>query len=199
MGNMWFTSDSHLMSTGTIIRENRPFKTSIAFDRYVIDLWNKQVEEDDVIYHLGDFTDYKDDVSQSWREGLKYVKYIKCDVVLVIGNNEQRIIDNVYDGSFDSFRNYCINIGFKDVVKDKILEIDDNTYYYLHHLPSKYKKGYINLFGHVHKAIGLYSDLGFNVFCDLNYFQLYSLDDINTLIGTKNDYWIKDKEVNYKI
>lgn len=199
MANIWFTSDSHFLSLGTVILENRPFKSAIAFDKHVIDLWNRQLEEDDVLYHLGDFTDYKDDVSKSWREGLKYVSHIKCDVILLIGNQEKKIIDNCYNGNFESFRNYCLNIGFKDVIKDKILEINDDTYLYLHYLPSKYKKGFINLFGNVHRTIGLYSDLGFNICCDLNHYQLYSLDDIMELTKTKHNIWSKDKEINFKV
>ena len=43
----YFTSDTHLGSIHAIIRENRPFKNSKSFDKYIIKLWNKQTTKQD--------------------------------------------------------------------------------------------------------------------------------------------------------
>ena len=54
----------------------------------------------------------------------------------------------------------------------------------------------MNLFGHSHRAIGLYTPYGFNVGCDLNHFRLYSENDIAHLLYMKNEYWDKDANIN---
>lgn len=198
MGDIWFTSDTHFMGPKCLLRENRPFKSIYAFDCYVLKLWDSQVSEDDIIYHMGDFVEYSSvgNNIQSWREGIAYVQNIKCNVVLIIGNNEEGIIQDFFDGDFESFRSYCIHQGFNDVCKNKYLEIDDANCFYLVHKPSEHKDGVINLFGHVHRITGLYKPFGLNVNCDLNHFYLYDLMEIERLLKNKKEYWDNDKDIN---
>lgn len=190
---IFFTSDTHFSSIHAIIRENRPFKNFRAFDKHVIKLWNKQAGVDDIIYHLGDFVNYNDKENNSWQMALKLVKKIKAKVILVIGNNEERIIQN-YFKNFDDFKNYCISLGFYDVLKNQHIKIAD-TNIYLTHYPKNHKQGYVNLFGHTHRATGLWKSYGLNVGCDLNHFKLYSEKDILKLLKHKEDYWDKDENV----
>jgi calcineurin-like phosphoesterase family protein len=194
MSKIWITSDSHFNSLSTIVKENRPYKTANAFDKAVIGIWNNQVEEEDAIYCLGDFSYYVNDLAKTWRVGLGYVQYINCDVILIIGGEEEKIIKEYFKNDFNSFRNYCLTLGFRDVLKDKILEVDDKVYY-LNHYPSKHKKGCINLFGHVHRAAGIYAPFGLNMCCDLNHYSLYDLEGINELMETSEKFWKTDKEL----
>ena len=53
----------------------------------------------------------------------------------------------------------------------------------------------LNLFGHSHKAMGLYKSFGFNIGCDLNNYNLYSEDDIMFLLGKKSKFWDKDENL----
>ena len=57
----------------------------------------------------------------------------------------------------------------------------------------------INLFGHSHRACGLYKPFGFNIGCDLNHFRLYSEKDIEFMLFMKNKYWDNDKNLNMKL
>ena len=197
MRDIWFTSDTHFMDMNCLIRENRPFKSVYAFDRHVLKLWDSQISEDDTLYHLGDFTGHRlgNKSDKAWREGLAYVQNIKCDVVLIIGNNEQAIIDDFYSGNIEPFRTYCLNLGFKEVCRNKILDIDDNTCYYLTHKPSDHKKGMVNLFGHLHRSTGFYKPFGLNLSCDLNHFYLYDMMEVQRLLEQKGQYWEKDRDV----
>ena len=188
---LFFTSDTHFGSNQIIIRENRPFKNYKNFKKYIIKLWNKQSKKDDIIYHLGDFINYNDKDQISWMKALSYVKKIKAKIILIIGNNEERIIDKTFKGDFQKFKDFCIGIGFFDVKKDDIIELKGQKFY-LNHYPKKYKKGFTNLFGHTHRVTGLWKPFGINVGCDLNHFMLYSEKDVLKLVKQKNTYWDND-------
>lgn len=52
----YFTSDLHFLHTNIVKHTNRGvFTSQDTHDRDVIDLWNKQVNKNDIVYHLGDF------------------------------------------------------------------------------------------------------------------------------------------------
>lgn len=191
----FFTSDLHFGSRITLKRENRPFKNVDDFNEYVVKVWNSQANKTDFIYVLGDFFSYSYVDRISYKSAINLVKKINAKIILILGNNEGRIIKEEFDGNFDKFRNFLINQGFFDVKYDMFLEIN-NRHFYLNHYPRNHKDGYINLFGHIHKATGLYKPFGFNMSCDLNYFRLYSVEDIEDLIIAKEKHWLNDPDVN---
>lgn len=192
---IFFTSDTHFRSMETIHRENRPFKSDIEFDNFVLSLFNEQVSESDTIYHLGDFIDYDDNDKNSWEESLKYASKINCNVILIIGNNEERLINEKFNDSFTKFRDYAINVcGFADVKREDYIEFNDKQFY-LNHYPKNHKGGYINLFGHFHKITGYFKPYGLNLSCDLNYFRLYDEEEIERLLFEKKTYWETDPEL----
>ena len=193
----YFSSDVHFNDNNTLINDNRPFVSAKKFDKYVIRLWNKQVRKEDVIYFVGDFVDCDGEGHDSWKKSILYVKKIKAKVILVIGNNEERVIKHYFDNNFEKFRNYCVDAGFDDVYKDLDVEFN-NRKFHLTHKAINYKKGVINLFGHSHRACGLYKPFGFNIGCDLNHFKLYSEKDIEFMIEMKKKYWDKDRNLNMK-
>lgn len=191
MSKDWFTSDTHFDSLDTIIRENRPFKSCNDFNKHVISLWNQQVDIDDIIYHIGDFANYNKDEKTQWKQGLMHVKDIKCKIVLIIGNNEERIIKEQFSNSFEQFEKWCKSVGFYKVAEQLEMTID-NKLIYLNHYPKNHKTGYVNLFGHVHRTTGIWKPYGINVGCDLNHFYLYSTDEIIRLLKCKEQYWDND-------
>lgn len=194
---IFFTSDSHFLDETTFKIDNRPFKNVNECDKFIIKTWNHQAKKDDTIYVIGDFVDCDNENSTSWRTALTYVKKIKANVVLITGNNEDRIIKHFFNNSFEDFRAYCLQLGFKEVYKN--LEISFNKQnFYLVHKPKDYKPGVINLFGHMHRGGGIYKSFGFNIGCDLNHFRLYSTEDIQFLLYLKKDFWDKDENVKLK-
>ena len=119
----FFTSDTHFNDLGTIETDGRPFKTAKAFDSYVLKLWNKQAKKGDTIYVVGDFVDCDNSESTSYLTSLSYVKKLKADVVLIVGNNEERVIKFFFDSNFDAFKNYCLSLGFKGVYRSLDIEV----------------------------------------------------------------------------
>lgn len=129
MNKVWFTSDTHFGSERTLELSKRPFKTVEEMDKTMINNWNKIVSKDDIVFHLGDFGDYK------------RVKELNGIKMLILGNYEEK--DNANgELSLDGF--------------DKCLGRVDQVYFgnkiiNLAHEPSKIKNReidnkHVNLF-----------------------------------------------------
>ena len=191
----FFTSDSHFYGEKVIKREKRPFQSKEYMNEYMIEMWNRQAKKGDTIYHLGDFLNYASDEADYWQQGIDIVNKLNADVILIIGNNEERVIKKYFNDDFEKFREYAIEHGFKDVKKDAELVIDGKEYF-LNHYPSRYKKNKVNLFGHIHRITGMYKPFGYNVGVDLNYFLLYSEIDIVDIDKQKDEFWLNDADVN---
>lgn len=189
----FFTADTHFGSDEILTCENRPFPTMETFRKFVIDSWNTDAGEDDIIYHLGDFISYNQIDKDTWLKGLLLVQQFHSKIVLIIGNNEERIISEHFAENFEDFRAYCMELGFHDVCKDFHLTIDD-TKFYLNHYPRNHKDGYVNLFGHTHRATGLWKPYGLNMGCDLNHFRLFSVAEIKRLLKDKELYLDTDPD-----
>lgn len=204
MWKTYFTSDTHfgIDAYSILKREMRLFDTPLEYINTQIKVWNMQVHESDTIYHLGDFCNYNKDEIE-WDSGLKIVKWVNAKVVLIIGNNEQRVVTEKFNNDFAKFEEYCKGIGFKGVYKSldlteaegiKLGNIDKNVY--LVHSPADCRDDCLNLFGHTHRAGGLYRKYGLNVGTDLNHFQLYSREDLDYLLSEKEQYWDNDGALN---
>ena len=190
----FFTSDLHLGSNQALKNDNRPFKNAKIFEKFLIKTWNKQSSKNDTIYVVGDMFDCHMDIKIDLKTQIKFVKKIKAKIILIIGNNEERIIKYFFNNNFENFRQYCIKNDFFDVKQNDTLKIC-NIDFYLTHKPKNYNTNLLNLFGHSHRAMGIYKSFGFNVGCDLNHFKLYSENDIKQLLKMKSLYWDKDENL----
>jgi calcineurin-like phosphoesterase family protein len=56
MSHTYFTSDTHFGHANIIRYCKRPFTSPDQMDEALIASWNRRVGDDDVVYHLGDFT-----------------------------------------------------------------------------------------------------------------------------------------------
>ena len=188
----YFTSDTHFGSDSNIIeRESRPFKSMQEYTSVQLDIWNKTATKGDKIYMLGDFCSFNN-TCKNWESGMKVVKNILAPVLLVVGNNEERVISKCFNGNLAAFKEYCKKLGFADVSLDKYISIGARKFY-LNHYPKNHKEEVINLFGHTHRATGLWKPYGLNVGTDNNHFRLFSEADILDLVKAKEDWWDSDE------
>lgn len=176
----FFTADSHFSyRDNTIIpRDFRPFDSFEEMNDFIIKTWNEQAKEGDVIYHLGDFVNYNSFDNVNYEERFKFVQKINAKVILILGNNEDKILNREFGGDFEKFRKFLLGCGFSEVYKECLtIKIGDKDYF-LTHCPRDCKKDSIyNLFGHVHKCVFVKS-YGYNVGVDNHYFKLFSEDEI---------------------
>lgn len=175
----FFTADTHFSFKEDVVifREFRPFNTLEEMNEKIIEIWNSQVSKDDTIYCLGDFVNYNWN-DMEYEKTFSLVKKINAKVVLILGNNEERILGNDFGGDFEKFRNYLINLGFFDVIKHDLKLMIGSYEYFLTHKPCDCdKSSEYNLFGHIHKS-ALVKRYGFNVGVDNHYFKLFSENDI---------------------
>lgn len=78
----WFTADTHFNHTNIIRYCNRPFKNIGEMDDILVSNWNSVVEEDDIVYHLGDF---------SFGDPRKYFGILKGHILIVPGSHDKEI------------------------------------------------------------------------------------------------------------
>lgn len=154
----WFTSDTHFAKTGDKIlrREMRPYKTIKEYCDDQIRIWNEQASKDDVIYHLGDMCNYNG-TEKDFLPGLMLVQEVNAKVILIMGNNEERVMQYCFENNFEKFRDFCIRHGFLDVKQNDTISID-GAKLYLVHRPIDCKPGMLNLYGHVHRQGGIFTD-----------------------------------------
>ena len=127
--SVYFTSDLHLSDIYTLQSDLRPFKNTKQFDKVILKNINKQAKAGDTIYVVGDFIDCDGEGHEEWKKSILLVKKIKANVVLILGNNEERVIKYYFNNNFEEFKNFCLSIGFKDVVKTLILTLRDKEFY----------------------------------------------------------------------
>ena len=69
---IYFTSDIHFDDLDTLVSDNRPFKNTKQFDKYIIKTFNKQAKKEDTIYVIGDFMDCNEEGHDSWKKSILY-------------------------------------------------------------------------------------------------------------------------------
>lgn len=183
MEKIFFTSDTHFGSKRTLQLSKRPFKTVEEMDNSIINNWNNIINKDDIIYHLGDFGNYD------------IVKQLNGKIILIIGNYEEKDIQNIYKRK-DDFKAVMKNRGFHNVefpIFSKWFSVQDEVYkskyinLYMVHEPLHIKDQLIydnsfNLFGHIHEK-QMVKKYGLNVGIDSHNF--YPID-LSTILFYKN-------------
>lgn len=195
----FFTADIHFRHEGTMLYDNRPFKSIKAYDKHVIKDWNKTAKSDDTIYVIGDLVTCLPDAKptdRDWDKSLDYIKKIKARVVLIIGNNEERVIHYFFNDKFKDFKEYCLSKGIAEVHRNLVVNAYGKKFFLTHQIKDGDPK-YINLFGHAHLCSGLYHPYGLCVSTDLNHFRLFTKDIILGYLQRKKDYWEADSNLNY--
>lgn len=186
----YFTADTHFSLndySGTVGRDFRPYKTCKQMNRALLKNINKVVKKGDVLYHLGDFINYNRKDATNYDILFRLVKKIRASVVLVLGNNDKRALENEFGGDFEKFKAYLLSLGFKNVIKDGTYVSIGNTQFYLTHEPKDHI-GDKNLFGHIHSLV-MVKKYGYNVGVDVNHFFPFSENDILMLEERRAKYY----------
>lgn len=81
---LWFVGDPHFGHKSIIEYDNRPFKDVVDMNRQLVANWNAVVDDDHLIFILGDFALTKTDAI------LHILKQLKGRKVGIIGNHDYR-------------------------------------------------------------------------------------------------------------
>lgn len=90
--NIWFTADTHFGHKNIIRYCNRPFSSVEEMDESMIESWNEVVKtnDDDIVFHLGDFAFKNHEKYLSRLNGVKY---------LIRGNHDPKNVEDVHGWS----------------------------------------------------------------------------------------------------
>jgi len=191
--NIWFTSDSHYGHKNITLGESswndaspdncRDFKTTKEMSQHIVDNINKYVKEDDILFHLGDWS------FGGWRNIWKFRKQIICKTIHLIGGNHDQHIDNN--------KEFGINAQELFSSYQRYLEISiDGHMITIMHFPiavwSEQHRGSWNLHGHNHgnyKPKGKQLDVGVdNIFKLFGEYKPISFNEVRKVMeNTKID------------
>lgn len=167
----WYTSDTHFGHANVIRYSERPFQSVDEMDEAIIANWNRVVQPNHDVYHLGDFAFSKNPD--------RYLSRLNGRKHLIIGNHDSEItLKSTY---WESVQPY--------------LEVNENKLkiilsHYAMRVWNKSHYGAIMLYGHSHGSLpGSDQSLDVGVDC-WNYYPI-SLEHIQNRLATlpryKND------------
>ena len=145
MDRIFFTADTHFAHETIIDYLNRPFKTVEEMDSTIVENWNSTINDNDIVFHLGDvfFDNDNDDYIKEILGKLKGKKH------LVPGNHDKR------SSKFKILEQFFV---IEPPLRDFWTIVDGQTYSYsLCHYPleawhESYRNSY-NFHGHTHGRI----------------------------------------------
>ena len=76
----WFTADTHFQHINILKYTGRPYKDILDMDLSLMDNWNSRVKEEDLVYHLGDF---------SLRRPYYWRTTLNGRIILIKGNHDK--------------------------------------------------------------------------------------------------------------
>lgn len=134
---IFVTSDLHFGHKNIIEYENRPYKNIEEMDFAYINMWNRQVKNEDLVYILGDFSWYKGEKTND------ILRQLNGNKILIKGNHDKNFLD---DKKFNKTL-------FEEICDYKEIKIN-KTKIVMFHYPiidwNAKNNGSIHLYGHVH-------------------------------------------------
>ena len=127
----WVISDTHFYHSKILGYCQRPFETVEEMNEVLIKNWNSVINEDDIVYILGDFCFGNKEMLR------EIVSQLKGRKILILGNH-----DRLTKGAY-------LDVGFETVTKNPMIVDED---FILSHHPLQGDLGrFYNIHGHKHK------------------------------------------------
>jgi calcineurin-like phosphoesterase family protein len=178
--NIWFTSDTHFGHTNIAgpkvsVWKNgyRNFNSVQEMNDALVTNINKIVGEDDILYHLGDWS----------FGGVHNIYYFRKSLIcknihLILGNHDQHITNKDIKFHDTSFNPIDLFTSVQEVKTEKIGKSYFHLSHYSHQVWPGSHKGVIHLFGHSHgslKGLGKSMDVGVDTHPE---FRPYHINEI---------------------
>lgn len=227
MGNIWFTSDTHY-GHSNIASKNcskwssgyREFKDLDEMNNRIVKNINTYVKEDDILYHLGDWS--FGGIDNIWN----FRKQIKCkNIHLILGNHDTHIYNDrelpnvkrveVYSPILIDGKpiggDYCDYINAKGLftsVQDVLTVKHGKTTFFLSHYAHRVwygsHKGIIHLYGHSHDSLDSNYGKSIDVGVDsakriLKEYRPFKLEEIMNIMDKREIYYPDKHNINTNI
>lgn len=126
---VYFYSDPHFGHAKIIEYSNRPFSSVEEMNETLVSRYNSIVNEQDLVYFMGDIALY---------DAGTYISLLKGEKILIMGNHDKR-----------KSVTFWLKCGFKEVHKKELVWRD--RYILSHHPLDKVPEGMVNIHGHIHE------------------------------------------------
>lgn len=188
--NIFFTSDFHVGHANVIKFDNRPFKDVNEMSEVLIKNWNSVVDDNDVVFYLGDLAHRCHPKSVKW-----FVEQLKGKIYFIMGNHDRyreiRALDRFEDifgnetglgGATISVKDDDANRGWQDIVMCHYAILSWNKGHY----------GSWQLHGHSHQSLmknpemdWFYKRKVIDVGCNGWNYTPISYNDIKNIMNTR--------------
>lgn len=135
--NTYITSDTHFGHTNVIKYCNRPFDNADQMDAELIRRWNNTVAKNDIVWHLGDFSLFRN--AEKLRN---YFSQLNGRINLVLGNHDTKPAKFYYDIGFNRVYDKPVVFSERFILSHEPIRLP---------IPSV-STFFVNLFGHVHDS-----------------------------------------------
>lgn len=147
----YFIADTHFFHAQLLGNNDfapRLFETTAAMNQAMIEAWNSRVDENDVVYHLGDIAMNPGDQPDA-QAVFDILNQLNGQIVLIKGNHDSRALFKFINKQNYEFRKGQMKFKFHDV--GALIKFD-HAQYYLTHYPMLMGivKQIVNLHGHIH-------------------------------------------------
>ena len=181
MNNIYFTSDLHFGHNREFIYSSRGFSSIEEHDKQIISNWNSIIDNNDIVYVLGDL------MMSDNEYGMSCLKQLKGNIRVIRGNHDSATKWELYK-TLDNFE----LIGWAEVIKYRKHNI------YLSHHPTittnaekttHLREYLLSLFGHTHSKDKFYNNIFtmYNVALDANNNLPVHIEDILKSMRNKRD------------
>ena len=182
---IYYIADTHLNDQKIFDKCKRPFNSLEEMNKTIIDNWNNRVNDDDIVYVLGDII--KDDDESA----IELFRNLNGHKHLIVGNHDHILIDKIRES------NIFESIKFIDVI------IDNNQKICICHYPlmdwMEFNRNGLFVYGHIHNKTSnngpaytqikaYYSDkCAYNCGVDVIGFTPRTLEELKTLKEANKD------------
>ena len=132
---IFFTSDQHFFHKNIIRYCNRPFLDVGEMNYVLVQKWNSVVQDDDLVYVLGDFA------FTSPSKITALLRQLKGNKILILGNHDNTYKKNKWErmGFFRVLERENIAIGGKDIELNHYPVYDPNKWVLHGHIHTRYR------------------------------------------------------------
>jgi len=167
LSEIYFTSDFHFGHKNIIKYCNRPFENLEDMNKGLIDIWNKTVKSDGIVYHIGDFSFGKPDFIN------QILLQLNGKIIFLLGNHDKYI---KYNLNVEKHEQLEIFTNFQRIIMN----------HYCMEIWNEQERGSWHLYGHSHgKFIDTTNKKRLDVGIDTNNYNLYSFEQIKEIMNNK--------------